>query len=102
MRALSRLNPIASRPRLRVSTIARQISPILVRKMSSASATSTTSDEKEGGNTIFGKIIRKEIPAKIVYEDKLCVAFRDVAPQAPTHILVIPRKPIPQLSKASD
>lgn len=52
-------------------------------------------------DTIFGKIIRKEIPANIVYEDDLCLAFKDVQPQAPTHILVIPKKPIPQLSAAT-
>ncbi|CAH0717162.1 unnamed protein product, partial [Brenthis ino] len=56
----------------------------------------------EGGDTIFGKILRKEIPAKFVYEDDQCVAFNDVNPQAPKHILVIPRKPISQLSKAED
>lgn len=50
--------------------------------------------------TIFSKIIRKEIPADIVYEDDLTIAFRDVAPQAPVHILVIPKKPIPQLAAA--
>ncbi|WP_204103877.1 MULTISPECIES: histidine triad nucleotide-binding protein [Spirulina sp. CCY15215] len=50
--------------------------------------------------TIFSKIIRKEIPADIVYEDELCLAFKDVSPQAPTHILVIPKKPIPRLSEA--
>ncbi|GBP37239.1 Histidine triad nucleotide-binding protein 1 [Eumeta japonica] len=55
-----------------------------------------------GGDTIFGKILRKEIPAKFVYEDDQCVAFHDVNPQAPTHILVIPRKAIPQLSKSGD
>jgi histidine triad (HIT) family protein len=44
--------------------------------------------------TIFGKIAAGEIPADIVYEDEDVVAFRDVAPQAPTHVLVIPRKPI--------
>ncbi|XP_076876092.1 adenosine 5'-monophosphoramidase HINT1 [Brachyhypopomus gauderio] len=55
-----------------------------------------------GGDTIFGKIIRKEIPAKIVYEDDQCIAFHDVAPQAPTHILVVPIKPITQISKAVD
>ncbi|CAK1548810.1 unnamed protein product [Leptosia nina] len=55
-----------------------------------------------GGDTIFGKILRKEIPAKFVYEDDECAAFHDVNPQAPTHILVIPRKPIPQLSQAED
>ncbi|MBD2232281.1 histidine triad nucleotide-binding protein [Phormidium tenue] len=53
------------------------------------------------GDTIFGKIIRKEIPANIVYEDDLCLAFTDITPQAPTHILVIPKKPIPKLSDAS-
>ena len=52
-------------------------------------------------DTIFGKIIRKEIPADIVYEDELCLAFRDIHPQAPTHILVIPKKPIPKLVDAT-
>ncbi|MEL6160231.1 MAG: histidine triad nucleotide-binding protein [Cyanobacteria bacterium J06623_5] len=51
--------------------------------------------------TIFSKIIRREIPADIVYEDDLCLAFRDITPQAPAHILVIPKKPIPKLSEAS-
>jgi len=50
--------------------------------------------------TIFSKIIRREIPADIVYEDDLCLAFKDVNPQAPTHILVIPKKPIPKLADA--
>ncbi|MEO1622335.1 MAG: histidine triad nucleotide-binding protein [Cyanobacteria bacterium J06632_3] len=50
--------------------------------------------------TIFSKIIRREIPADIVYEDDLCLAFKDITPQAPTHILVIPKKPIPKLSEA--
>jgi histidine triad (HIT) family protein len=51
-------------------------------------------------DTIFGKIIRREIPANIVYEDDLALAFKDVNPQAPTHILVIPKKPIPRVSEA--
>ncbi|MGY6529902.1 MAG: histidine triad nucleotide-binding protein [Cyanobacterium sp.] len=50
--------------------------------------------------TIFSKIIRREIPADIVYEDDLCLAFRDIAPQAPTHILVIPKKPIIRIDDA--
>ena len=54
------------------------------------------------GSTIFGKIIRKEIPATIIYEDESCLAFNDVAPQAPVHFLVIPKKPIEMLSKAKD
>ena len=44
--------------------------------------------------TVFSKIIRKEIPANIVHEDEHCLAFHDVSPQAPVHVLVIPRKPI--------
>ncbi|KAK8378028.1 hypothetical protein O3P69_018752 [Scylla paramamosain] len=55
-----------------------------------------------GGDTIFGKILRKEIPADFIYEDEQCVAFRDVSPQAPTHFLVIPRKPLATLSDAGD
>ncbi|MTJ21554.1 histidine triad nucleotide-binding protein [Dolichospermum sp. UHCC 0352] len=50
--------------------------------------------------TIFSKIIRKEIPANIVYEDDLALAFTDVNPQAPVHILVIPKKPIVSLATA--
>ena len=51
-------------------------------------------------DTIFGKIIRREIPADIVYEDDQVLAFRDVSPQAPTHIVIIPRKPIANLLDA--
>ena len=51
--------------------------------------------------TIFSKIIDREIPADIIYEDDLCLAFKDVNPQAPTHFLVIPKKPIPKLSDAA-
>lgn len=54
------------------------------------------------GDTIFGKIIRKEIPAKIVYEDDSCLAFHDVSPQAPVHVLVIPKKPIVSLEQLED
>ncbi|KAL6072996.1 Cyclin-dependent kinase 6 [Balamuthia mandrillaris] len=51
-------------------------------------------------DTIFGKILRKEIPATIVHEDEQCLAFRDINPQAPVHILIIPKEKITQLSKA--
>ena len=53
-------------------------------------------------DTIFGKIARGEIPADLVYEDEEVVAFRDLSPQAPTHVLVIPRKPIATLNDAED
>lgn len=53
-----------------------------------------------GGNTVFGKIIRKEIPCNFIYEDDRCVAFHDIHGQAPVHFLVIPRKPIEMLATA--
>ena len=52
--------------------------------------------------TIFSKILSGEIPADIVYEDEHAVAFQDVAPQAPVHLLVIPRKPLQSLHTASN
>lgn len=57
---------------------------------------------KPGGDTIFGKILRKEIPCNFIHEDDKCVAFHDVNPQAPVHFLVIPRKPIRMLSETDD
>lgn len=52
--------------------------------------------------TIFSKIIRREIPATIVYEDDLCLAFNDINAQAPIHILVIPKKPIKCIDSAEN
>jgi histidine triad (HIT) family protein len=52
------------------------------------------------GDTIFGKILRREIPADIVYEDDDVVGFSDVNPQAPVHVLFIPKKPLPTLNDA--
>tara|TARA_R110001592_G_scaffold363341_1_gene684434 strand:- start:59284 stop:59634 length:351 start_codon:yes stop_codon:yes gene_type:complete len=51
--------------------------------------------------TLFTKIMNGDIPADIVYEDEYCIAIKDIAPKAPTHLLVIPRKPIPRLVDAS-
>jgi histidine triad (HIT) family protein len=51
--------------------------------------------------TLFEKIIAREIPAEFVYEDDLAVAFHDISPQAPVHVLVIPRKPIPRIGEAT-
>jgi histidine triad (HIT) family protein len=53
-------------------------------------------------DNIFLKIIERKIPAQIVYEDENCVAFRDINPQAPTHVLIIPRKVIPTHDDISD
>ena len=51
--------------------------------------------------TIFSRIIRREIPARIEHEDDLCLAFHDVAPQAPVHLLVIPTRAIPSLAEVT-
>ena len=51
-------------------------------------------------DTIFTKIISKQIPAEIVHEDELCMAVKDINPQAPVHVLLIPKKPIDMLSSA--
>ena len=56
----------------------------------------------EQENTVFHKILRREIPAKIVFEDDLLLAFRDTNPVAPTHILIVPKKTIPSLREAGD
>lgn len=52
--------------------------------------------------TLFQKIMDGEIPADVVYEDDSCIAIRDINPQAPTHILIIPRKPIPSLDDVTE
>ena len=52
-------------------------------------------------STIFSKIITREIPARIAYEDDLCLAFHDVHPQAPVHFLVVPKKEIPRVATSA-
>ena len=53
-------------------------------------------------STIFKRILDREIPADIVYEDDRCLAFRDVAPQAPVHVLLIPKQEIASLNELAD
>ena len=50
--------------------------------------------------TLFEKIIAREIPAAIVYEDDAVLAFRDIHPQAPVHVLIVPKKPVPRIAEA--
>ena len=52
--------------------------------------------------TLFQKIMDREEPADILYEDDRCVALRDINPQAPTHVLIVPRKPIPTLDALAE
>lgn len=52
--------------------------------------------------SIFSKIIKGDIPADILFEDEECICIKDISPKAPTHLLVIPRKPIPRLADATE
>jgi len=57
-------------------------------------------DRYSDNDTIFGKILRGEIPATVVHEDEHCLAFRDIEPQAPVHVIIIPKRHIAKLSDA--
>ena len=83
---------------LRPELAKRNVSSEVSKAQASAQAFS------DGGETIFDKIIQREIPAIIVYEDDICLAFRDVQPQAPVHILVVPklRDGLTRLSNAEE
>ncbi|EEZ98381.1 histidine triad nucleotide-binding protein 1 isoform X1 [Tribolium castaneum] len=70
-------------------------------KTSEVEKAQTASKDKQQ-TTIFDKIISKEIPADIIYEDDKCLAFNDVNPQAPVHFLVIPKQRIPMLDSVKD
>ncbi|KAI4479188.1 hypothetical protein M0804_011327 [Polistes exclamans] len=89
-----------SSKRIVYSSAKLSINSALKRKMATEVEKAQTATP--GGDTIFGKILRKEIPCNFIYEDDKCVAFNDINGQAPVHFLVIPRKPISQLSKADD
>lgn len=52
--------------------------------------------------TLFEKICAREIPAAIIHEDDACIAFRDISPQAPVHILIVPKEPIPRIGAAKE
>jgi histidine triad (HIT) family protein len=67
---------------------------------SAGSPPASAAAEGSVADTIFGQIARGEAPAQVVYEDDRALAFRDVSPQAPTHLLVIPREPIERLALA--
>jgi histidine triad (HIT) family protein len=52
--------------------------------------------------TLFEKIVARQIPARVVYEDDRVIAFHDINPQAPTHVLVVPKQPIPRIAEAGE
>lgn len=62
--------------------------------------TCLTATQAMEAKTLFEKIRDKEIPAALVHEDERCLAFRDISPQAPVHILIVPRTPIPRIGLA--
>ena len=68
--------------------------------MADSAAPGSAPDPAEANSTIFGRILRGEIPCDQVYADEHCLAFRDVHPQAPVHILVIPREQVVNLAEA--
>ncbi|XP_064083634.1 uncharacterized HIT-like protein Synpcc7942_1390 [Macrobrachium nipponense] len=97
----------AKRPRLQQQQVDKCCGPRLITQnfrmfSDEVAAGRAATSESKFKPTIFDKIIDRSIPADIVYEDEKCLAFRDVAPQAPVHILVIPKKRIPMLSEAVD
>ena len=73
-----------------------------IAKAQKAAASHQNGKAGGGSDSIFAKIIRKEIPAKMLHEDERCVAFHDANPQAPTHFLVVPRQPLARLGDASE
>uniref|UniRef100_A0A1B6JII0 HIT domain-containing protein n=1 Tax=Homalodisca liturata TaxID=320908 RepID=A0A1B6JII0_9HEMI len=85
---------------LRTFLIKEQQFPRVIKCCKMSSEEAKAQEAKPGSDTIFGKILRKEIPCNFIHEDEKCVAFHDVSPQAPVHFLVIPRKPIAMLSDA--
>uniref|UniRef100_A0AC34FD60 HIT domain-containing protein n=1 Tax=Panagrolaimus sp. ES5 TaxID=591445 RepID=A0AC34FD60_9BILA len=86
----------------RPTNIGVNFKPILVNRTMASEVEKAQTATPGGEDTIFGKIIRKEIPAKIIFEDEHILAFHDVSPQAPTHFLVIPKKRIDMLENATD
>jgi histidine triad (HIT) family protein len=93
-----KMRPLVSQSLLSVASQQDQ-SFLLRRKMSEESKAQAGRPE---GPTIFSKILDGSIPATFIHQDDQCVAFKDVTPQAPTHFLVIPRKPIAMLEEAED
>jgi histidine triad (HIT) family protein len=92
-------NGTSSRCFSQTPNVCQPIKPVL-RQNFKADYTNLRETMTQGSETLFAKIIRREIPADIVYEDELALAFRDIHPQAPVHILVIPKQPLPKLADA--
>lgn len=60
------------------------------------------SSDQSAEETIFSKIIRKELPSDMLYQDELVTAFRDITPQLPTHVLIVPNRHIPTVDDVSE
>ncbi|KAK0426911.1 hypothetical protein QR680_009964 [Steinernema hermaphroditum] len=102
IRSTSRLIPVAFGFARRRFYCSSRFPPSSAKSMASEEEKAkAAAGQDQAGDTIFGKIIRKEIPAKIILEDEHIVAFHDVSPQAPTHFLVIPKRRIDMLENAT-
>ena len=80
---------------------APQVGRSLENRFFASCVLSTTFARNSLSMTLFEKIIARQIPAEIVYEDDLVLAFRDIKPQAPTHVVIVPKKPIGRIAEAS-
>jgi histidine triad (HIT) family protein len=103
--------PAAALDRARLIGLGMRRVPVLLAQFAARRTMSALSDEaaraaaaRPAAVTIFDRIVRREVPARIVFEDERCLAFHDVGPQAPVHLLVIPkvRGNLSQLSKAEE
>ncbi|KAK9133895.1 hypothetical protein Scep_013423 [Stephania cephalantha] len=98
----SKIRSLATTPTLLPLNLPRRLCSVRAKSDEEAAAKVAAANADSGGPTIFDKIISKEIPSTIVYEDEKVLAFRDINPQAPVHVLVIPklRDGLTQLGKA--
>ncbi|KAG4079789.1 hypothetical protein HA402_014920 [Bradysia odoriphaga] len=101
LRRLSKLRqvvaPLQSKYNLHISSIIQ-----MSKESEIAGIAAKNYADNKTAETIFDKIIRKEIPAKIIYEDDICLAFNDISPQAPVHFLLIPKIRIDSLSESKE
>lgn len=98
---LSRLKPLIFRSNVISVNIARPLHKnVQLFSDEVEKAKKAAESARKGESTVFDKIISKEIPVKLLYEDEKCLAFNDIAPQAPIHFLVIPKRRIDMIENA--
>lgn len=101
----TRMQPIAHKLRLTTienTKIIRQFNVSSVLRSDEEVNAKKAASAARSESTVFDKIINKEIPVKLLYEDEKCLAFNDIAPQAPIHFLVIPKRRIEMIENATE